>query len=996
MRLAGGLVEREEHLRAIAALVGGRGGMLWIEGEAGLGKTRLLAHAAVAGRPVVSAAGEESLAGEPFGVVGRLLRAALAGPAGAERAAAMFTGAATPAAALLAADAPVGPSLVNAAAWALASLDEPLLLVVDDAHWADPGSLQVLRRLAGWLQDLPLALLVAARPEATGLTGQALDTLRAVAGRPLLLRPLSADGVASVVRSEQYPQADAALVAACAAATDGNPLLLHELLVTLAARGVPADEAGVAAATGLSASLARLPAAATATAEALAVLGADASPKLAAALSDVPAAAAQPVAAAAQPAAAQPVAAAAQPAAAQPAAAAAAQATAAQPTAAVSVSGAIAASAATAPPATAPPATAPPATAPAGAARRAAPAAHSRPAVAGHLAALRSAGIIDPAPSVAFTHAALRAAVLARMAPARVADLHTRAAALLESAGAAPSHVAAHLLAAPPGGHPRAAALLLDAAAEAAALGAPECGAPALRRALEEDLPGRRRASVLLALAAAEAAAGSDTAGERWEAAVELLTDARAKAIALAAAADWHTSRGRPREGVAALLRAEQQTAGDHELTRSLEARRLAISTLDPQLRPTVRPRLEALAARPPTQPTPGERGLLALLAWEHAHTGEPADGVAELARLALDEGRLLQDETADGISLYVAAGALVITDRLKEELETLDAALADARARGSMTAFANASFCRGWPLLALGRVDDAAADFELALGTIRHGWETYVPAARAGLASTLLERSGPGAALAALELEATRARWGTTSMFPSVLIAASAAEQTAGRHDQALARALEAGDRLTELGWTGPSGWRAIAAISAVYLGQTGMAKDLAEEELERARRFGAPRALARALHATARVTGRREPLEEAVEVLAASEARLEHARAIVDLGESHTGSDARRLLREGLDRADRLGARTLATRARSALIAAGGRPRRARLTGPASLTPAERRVAAMAASGQSNRAIAEALWVTTKAVEYHLSRTYAKLSVPGRAELTAALQAE
>jgi DNA-binding CsgD family transcriptional regulator len=84
------------------------------------------------------------------------------------------------------------------------------------------------------------------------------------------------------------------------------------------------------------------------------------------------------------------------------------------------------------------------------------------------------------------------------------------------------------------------------------------------------------------------------------------------------------------------------------------------------------------------------------------------------------------------------------------------------------------------------------------------------------------------------------------------------------------------------------------------------------------------------------------------------------------------------------------------LATRARASLIAAGGRPRRARLTGPASLTPAERRVAAMAASGQSNRAIAEALWVTTKAVEYHLSRTYAKLSVPGRAELTTALAAE
>jgi len=56
--------------------------------------------------------------------------------------------------------------------------------------------------------------------------------------------------------------------------------------------------------------------------------------------------------------------------------------------------------------------------------------------------------------------------------------------------------------------------------------------------------------------------------------------------------------------------------------------------------------------------------------------------------------------------------------------------------------------------------------------------------------------------------------------------------------------------------------------------------------------------------------------------------------------------------------------------------------------------LTASERRVAQMAASGMSNKQIAQALFVTVKTVETHLHRAYQKLAVGSRAQLAAALE--
>jgi DNA-binding CsgD family transcriptional regulator len=136
-----------------------------------------------------------------------------------------------------------------------------------------------------------------------------------------------------------------------------------------------------------------------------------------------------------------------------------------------------------------------------------------------------------------------------------------------------------------------------------------------------------------------------------------------------------------------------------------------------------------------------------------------------------------------------------------------------------------------------------------------------------------------------------------------------------------------------------------------------------------------------------------------EAVARLDATPARLDHARALVNLGvglrERGESAQARVALAQGLDIAHGCGAFALAERAREELVAAGARPRREALSGPGALTPAELRTVRMATEGLTNREIAQALFVSTKTVETHLSHAYAKLAIERRAELSAALAA-
>jgi ATP/maltotriose-dependent transcriptional regulator MalT len=166
---------------------------------------------------------------------------------------------------------------------------------------------------------------------------------------------------------------------------------------------------------------------------------------------------------------------------------------------------------------------------------------------------------------------------------------------------------------------------------------------------------------------------------------------------------------------------------------------------------------------------------------------------------------------------------------------------------------------------------------------------------------------------------------------------------------------------------------------------------------------RWGAALPLGRALRVAGLVAEdparRVELLRQAVVVLEPSAARLECAKALIDLGVAirHAGQrrEAQDLLRSGAELAELCGAEQVVRQGLDELIVAGARPRKTVFTGPGALTPSERRVAELAVAGSSNRDIAQTLFVTTKTVELHLSNVYRKLAISGRQQIGAALTA-
>jgi DNA-binding NarL/FixJ family response regulator len=194
---------------------------------------------------------------------------------------------------------------------------------------------------------------------------------------------------------------------------------------------------------------------------------------------------------------------------------------------------------------------------------------------------------------------------------------------------------------------------------------------------------------------------------------------------------------------------------------------------------------------------------------------------------------------------------------------------------------------------------------------------------------------------------------------------------------------------------------WRSFKAQALALLGRRDEAVALAREEVELARAWGAPSALGRSLRVLGELLGQEgmAELEEAVALLEASPQRIERARALAALGaevrRARRPTDAREPLRRALELAEVSGAKALAEHARSELYATGARPRSTALDGVESLTDRELRVATLAAEGQTNRDIAQTLYVTPKTVEVHLSNAYRKLNIASRRELPTALTA-
>ncbi|UUY04976.1 AAA family ATPase [Svornostia abyssi] len=194
---------------------------------------------------------------------------------------------------------------------------------------------------------------------------------------------------------------------------------------------------------------------------------------------------------------------------------------------------------------------------------------------------------------------------------------------------------------------------------------------------------------------------------------------------------------------------------------------------------------------------------------------------------------------------------------------------------------------------------------------------------------------------------------------------------------------------------------WREVAARAASGMEDEPRAHELAREHLGLMRAVGGRVSLAAALLCAAQVgaVDSASAADEAAELAAAAGAPLLRARALLAAGRTRRiagdRTAAREPLHEAADIAGACGALATADAALEELAAAGGRPRRRDEGGAVLLTAAEMRVARLAADGASNREIAQELFVTQKTVEMHLSSAYRKLDIRSRTQLAARLGA-
>ncbi|HSI79194.1 MAG TPA: AAA family ATPase [Solirubrobacterales bacterium] len=931
------LVERDRELAAGAAIldaaVRGAGRALLVEGDAGVGKTRLLGEVAqlAGGRGITTlrARGAELERGFAFGAVRRLLEPPVAELDGSAREH-LFAGAAAPARALLGGEGSAEPpprdarfALVHGLYWVCVRLAErrPLALLVDDFQWLDQPSAEAIAYLLERIDEQPIAIIVAARTGERGPLGDVHALEAAPSVGSLTLSPLTEDGTRRVL-AELLGSAQPAFGATAYRVTSGNPFLILELALAVASEGIEVDERGADRIAELVPAtvthwalrrLAALPEASRSVARSLAVL--EEAP-LAVAAADAGLSVAEAAAAVDDL------------------------------TAAGLVEGdplrlthplVRAALYEQIPPANR------------GIAHRGAAEAlrdcGSSPArIASHLMRSQPGGERWAVDSLR----AAAGAAMGRGDPAAAVPMLRRA---VSELGSDPDEQ-----------------LLLELGLAEAALGDGGEAIAHLRVAAGSDLAAiRLGARAGLAHAHYVQGAFREAFAAGREVLAEIPPGAGGRLEAELLMSFLMAGRAIP-ELVPELPRwlEPPRTAAGGEMTAA-ELVRLQTSALDAFLRgrrddarASVRRVVDALGSEVPLAEVPsllpGGAGFVLAGTGDHARAAAVYERALEHA---LTRGSPV--ETAEVLEARVSArwwrgdvrGCLA-------DVEAIHALVG----REPDPAKLPMRMCQATMLLELG--DEAGAEQAL----------TYPPELEAGLPGTWGWLALPYGRAA---IAVARRDWRR---------ALGEAQEAGRRLEEIEARSPEF------LPWRTYAA-RAAAGLgderSAIELAQTEL--ELAEA-IGSPRATGVALSTLGVIERSAdRLADAASILDPAGSRLAAAAARLALGSL---LRRERRQRDARAPLREALDIARIAGSTVLAERARAELLAAGGRPRRERTTGLESLTPRERQIAELAARGIGNPEIAERLFVTRKTVESHLRSVFRKLGVRRRAELAAALAIE
>jgi len=606
-------------------------------------------------------------------------------------------------------------------------------------------------------------------------------------------------------------------------------------------------------------------------------------------------------------------------------------------------------------------------------------------------------------PTVEFVHPVIRAAIYESVGLAQRFTAHRRAAELLEASAAEPERVAAHLDLVPPSGDPFVVETLRIAADRALVRGAAEVAVRYLRRALDEPPSAETRVDTLRELGLAEQRVDVSAAAEHLREALAA-TDEPLRHARLALELGRSLFRlNRGPEAARILGQAiERLDEGEPELRELLEAELINSSGFDSDVIEVARERL-ARVDEGGLSGTVGRAVMISTLRYFDARRGVNREGVRELAHPST-VGALI--ESMPSVAISCAVTALMYAE-LDAELDRFFDPLMDAaKRRGELVTLSNLLCFRGLTLAHRG-------DLEAAIQDLRESDElvSYLPSQqgaiyyRSYLADVLTNRGELEEAersLQELGLPEEVAESGHLIFF----LGARGWLRYARRDFAGAASDFERlGSCMQAFDMRNPAvlAWRSHLALALLALDRREEALELAREEVELARAWGAPRPIGVALRAQGLAEGGAhgiETLRESLTVLAGSSARLERARTLVELGaalrRANGRDEARELLKEGLDISVRSGSTPLVEHAEAELAATGTVPRRLLLSGVESLTASEKRVASFAADGLSNKDIAQALFVTTKSVEVHLGNVYRKLGIGSRTELRQALGGE
>ncbi|HKS46927.1 MAG TPA: LuxR C-terminal-related transcriptional regulator [Amycolatopsis sp.] len=617
----------------------------------------------------------------------------------------------------------------------------------------------------------------------------------------------------------------------------------------------------------------------------------------------------------------------------------------------------------------------------------------SVPAVTAAADVLRRHGLLG-ADRLEFSHEHAREAVLGELPPSERAALQRRGALLLHDEGYPPEDVARLLVDLPELDKPWMCCLLREAAVDAGRRGEPKLAVRYLERVLRAK-PDHVEALIDLATILSDS--DSERALSHFLRAIERTPDpmvraelvVRFKALLLTvrkAAPAFRTLS----EVLDTLDGDPGQLPAVDDLRRNAQAVLLGVGLCSrSSARKTLR---RARTIVVPDGGTPSGRLVLGMLAATEMLDGGSGEQAAERATAALS-GTL---NVVHG-PLIVAARVLAYAGRPAEALAALDRIVAATGGTDDVRTRCDALAARSSVAAGMGRPAEAAADawaaMELALG------ETW-PSPRLAFVSLLLNRDEP------VRAEAVLAEMRHPEFVPEyheMLMVQARAKLLLRDVEGALSLLLWCGRSVAETGIRSamPVPWWFDAALILAGQERRPEALALIEAQEETITRWGTPESIGLGLVARGAANGGRPGLElivQGVERLAASPARISQLRAEIVLGRAllYSGDDAgaRKSLHRAVELAVRCGCLALGASAKGLLVAAGGRTRKHGGGLADLLTAAELRVVERAAARATNREIAEALFVTLRTVETHLSNVYRKLGVSSRVELVPVLR--